>query len=34
MCSDRYALELPLGLSNAQFPPIRSDASKPTASMP
>ena len=34
MCSERYALELPFGFSNAQFPPIRSYASKHSASIP
>ena len=34
MCSERYALELPLGLPNAQFPPIRSDVSKHVTAIP
>ena len=32
ICSERYALEWPLGFPNAQLPPIRSDDSKTVCS--
>src|SRR3954471_16724367 len=34
MCSDRYAADIPLRFPNTQLPPMRSDFSKQSNSMP